>query len=73
MTLGEATDIVLKNMGAGVSIEIGGEGRSYDKTDVVWQADISKAKKLLGWKPEFTQKEAIIKTIKWFNENKNLY
>lgn len=73
MSLQKTADIILKNTRAKVRIEIGGVGRSFDKTNSMWQADISKAKKLLGWKPKFSQKEAIIKTIKWFNENKNLY
>lgn len=73
MTLGETADIILKDTGSKVNIEIGGVGRSFDKTDILWQADISKAKKLLGWEPKLSQEEAIIKTIKWFNENKNLY
>ena len=73
MTFKEAAEIILKHTGAKVNIEIGGVGRSFDKANYVWQADISKAKKLLGWQPQYSQKEAIIKTIKWFNENQNLY
>lgn len=73
MTLREAAAIILKNTGAKVKVEIGGAGRSFDRVNYMWQADISKAKKLLGWRPKFSQKEAIIKTIKWFNENKNFY
>lgn len=73
MSLKEASEIILKHTKAKVEIETGIIGRSFDKPNAVWQADISKAKKLLGWKPEFSQKEAIIKTIKWFDENKNFY
>ena len=73
MTFREAADVILKSTGAGVNIEVGSAGRSFDQASYMWQADISKAKKLLGWKPQFSQKEAIIKTIKWFNENQNLY
>src|SRR3989338_5861428 len=73
MTFRRAVDTILKSTGARVKIEVGGVGRSFDKTVIVWQADISKAKKLLGWQPQFSQEEGIIKTVEWFNENKNLY
>ena len=73
MTFRRAVDTILKSTGARVKIEVGGVGRSFDKTGIVWQADISKAKKLLGWQPQFSQEEGIIKTVEWFNENKNLY
>ncbi|KKT28362.1 MAG: dTDP-glucose 4,6-dehydratase [Candidatus Yanofskybacteria bacterium GW2011_GWA1_44_21] len=73
MTFRKAAEIILKHTGAKVSVETGGIGRSFDQTNAIWQADISKAKNLLGWKPEFSQEEGIIKTIKWFNENQNLY
>ena len=73
MTFGEAVEIILKHTRMKVDIEIGGTGRSFDQTNNMWQADISKARDLLGWEPKYSQEEGIIKTIKWFNENKNLY
>lgn len=39
----------------------------------MWQADISKAKKLLNWKPKITLIEGLSKTVSWFKENINLY
>ena len=73
MTLKKTADMILKFTKSDSGIELGITGRSFDKSNAVWQADISKAKKLLGWKPKFSQKEAIIKTIEWFNESKKLY
>lgn len=73
MTLKKAADIILKETGSKIKIETGVAGRIFDKPSSKWQADISQAKKLIGWKPKFSQKEGIIKTIKWFNENQNLY
>ncbi|OGM99550.1 MAG: hypothetical protein A2817_01180 [Candidatus Yanofskybacteria bacterium RIFCSPHIGHO2_01_FULL_39_8b] len=73
MELGKAVDIILKNLKSKMGVKWGIGGRSFDKTNAIWQADISKAKKILGWKPKFTQEEGIIKTIKWFNDNQKLY
>lgn len=39
----------------------------------MWQADISKAKKVLGWEPKISQKEGLQKTIEWMNKNKKFY
>lgn len=38
-----------------------------------WVADISKARELLGWDPEFSLTEGLIKTIEWFSNNKAYY
>lgn len=38
-----------------------------------WEADLSKTKKTLGWKPEDNFKMGLKKTIEWFKENQNLY
>lgn len=40
---------------------------------VRWQADISKTKKILNWKPEFTIEKGLEKTINWFRNNENFY
>jgi len=39
----------------------------------MWQADISKARKMLGWKPETGISEGLQKTIEWFKTNMKLY
>lgn len=38
-----------------------------------WRADISKAKKMLGWKPKYTLEQGLKKNIEWFKENLHLY
>ncbi len=40
---------------------------------VKWQADISKAKKILRWKPKNTIDSGLQKTIQWFKQHKDLY
>jgi len=39
----------------------------------VWQADISKAERLLNWKPKYDLGKGLKKTIDWFQENSSLY
>ena len=39
----------------------------------VWQADLKKIKRLLGWEPKHRFETGISKTIDWFRENLNLY
>ena len=48
------------------------EERKFPKTDMkeTW-ADISKAKKLLGWAPQVSFKEGLDRTIAWYHENKS--
>jgi nucleoside-diphosphate-sugar epimerase len=38
-----------------------------------WVADISKAEKLLGWKPKHSIRDGLTKTIDWFRKNTVLY
>lgn len=38
-----------------------------------WVADISRARELLGWNPEFSLTNGLIKTIEWFRNNKASY
>ena len=39
----------------------------------IWQADISKAERLLNWKPKYDLSRGLKKTIDWFQENNSLY
>jgi len=38
-----------------------------------WQANISKAKRLLNWSPKHDLREGLRKSIQWFKRNTNLY
>jgi len=48
------------------------EYKPFNKADMkeTW-ADIEKAKKLLGWKPETSLDEGLKRTVNWYLENKN--
>ncbi len=39
----------------------------------MWQADIDKARKMLGWRPKTGISKGLQKTIEWFKTNKKLY
>ncbi len=43
------------------------------KNDTVWQADIEKAKKQLGWYPKKTLEEGLRETVAWFKNNFHIY
>ena len=47
--------------------------KPFNKADMMetW-ADISKAKRLLGWEPEITLEEGLDRTISWYRENRDL-
>ena len=39
----------------------------------LWVADISKANKILNWRPHWNIDEGLRKTIEWFKKNISLY
>jgi len=47
--------------------------RSEEPENRVWKADITKAKKELGWMPYYDLEKGLEKTKKWMIENINLY
>jgi nucleoside-diphosphate-sugar epimerase len=44
------------------------EGEMWD-----WEADISKAKRLLKWAPAYDIKAGLSETVKWFTDNEDLF
>jgi len=38
-----------------------------------WQASITKSEEVLGWKPQYTFREGLRKSLKWFEKNQGLY
>lgn len=46
---------------------------SRDFESSIWQADLKKTEKCLNWRPEFSLKEGLKKTIDWFKKNLSLY
>ncbi|MDO8603534.1 MAG: NAD(P)-dependent oxidoreductase [Candidatus Omnitrophota bacterium] len=71
-TVKDVVDIAIKLTGGKVKPEWG-------KTDnpriepLCWQADISKAKRLLNWEPKHSLRQGLEKDINWFKKNIALY
>src|SRR3989344_1164860 len=38
-----------------------------------WEADISKARQKLGWKPDISLEEGLLRTVNWFKQNIHSY
>lgn len=71
-TIGEIADIILELTGTKMRPEWGSPSR-YRIESNMWQPNISKAKRLLGWMPKYTLKQGLTRTVLWFSENKELY
>jgi len=73
-SIGDAVSLLEEIVGQKLSVEWGAEDkkRSFD-TDQKWIADISKAKKYLGWEPAHSFKDGLEKTYQWYCKNISLY
>ncbi|KKW19682.1 MAG: dTDP-glucose 4,6-dehydratase [Parcubacteria group bacterium GW2011_GWA2_51_10] len=72
ISLESALSIIQRELGSDMNVTWGNmEGRSFDSP--LWQADIEKAREVLGWKPKSTLEEGVRKTVAWFKEHRDLY
>lgn len=72
-SVGEVVFLIRRVMGTSISFKWGEQaGRTWD-TENVWVDDISKAKKLLGWKPRHTFEAGLLRDIAWFKKYHMLY
>lgn len=63
----EAAKKIIKLINNPVKVEIGGyQPRQWDTGN--WQADITKAKKILGWEPKYSLEQGLKKTITWWGD-----
>lgn len=67
-SVGEVVDTIIKLSGRKVK-PIWGSVSPRPNEPSIWQADISKAKELLGWHPRYSLREGLSKTIEWFERN----
>ena len=71
-SVGEVVDTIIKLSGREVK-PLWGSVPSRPNEPRLWQADISKAKGLLGWHPRYSLRQGLGKTIEWFERNIGLY
>ncbi len=71
-SVAEVVNKIIKLTGKRASPEWGGIPKRTNEP-AIWQADISKARNILKWKPRYNLEEGLNKTIKWFKENLSLY
>lgn len=71
-SVGDVVDMIIKLTGAQVEPEIGGPSR-WKTEPCMWQADISRARDCLGWRPKYELKRGLAASIDWFRENMDIY
>lgn len=71
-TIKEVVSAILKITGSKSSIKWG-ILPPRDFESMIWQADISKMKKLIGWKPQNSFLDGLKETIKWYRQNLKFY
>lgn len=69
ISVGEATERIRETCKAEAPLHwgMGSAGRPWESPR--WQADIAKAKEMLGWEPKTSFSEGLDKTIEWFRMN----
>ncbi len=71
-TIKETVDLILKITGSKSKVEWGKVEPRFKEPEG-WEANISKAKRILKWEQKYTFEEGLRKTIDWFRGNLNLY
>ena len=71
-TLSDAVACVMKCTGATTRPTYTG-GVPPQQEPTTWVADISKARRLLGWEPQYGLEEGVAADIEWFKKNRTLY
>jgi len=66
-TIGELLDLVMRETKSKSKVKWGAhKGADYDSD--IWQADMSKTKKLLSYKPKYILKQGLKETIEWYKK-----
>ncbi len=71
-TVGEIAENIVKLIGNKVKPEWGKIANPRQEPEC-WQADISRAKRLLNWEPKYSLRQGLEKDINWFKRNIALY
>lgn len=70
-SVGEIVEKIIELTGSDVQAEWGHAPRWSDEP-LIWEANISKAQKVLKWTPQIKLEEGLSKTINWFRKQKEL-
>jgi len=74
ISIGNLAGLIAKIMNVEIEIEIEKKRKRPKKSEVErLLADITKAKKILNWSPNYSLREGLKETIEWFKENLHLY
>ena len=68
----EVGEIIVKLTGSKVRLILGNAPKLQNEPDI-WQADVSKAEHILKWRPKHSLEKGLVKTVKWFEKNMNIY
>lgn len=76
INIGSGKQSYIKDVIRLLTTEMGTNLVSYNRSkrhNIIWQADITKARKILGWQPRKNLREGLKQTILWFKKNSYLY
>jgi len=74
ITIGELVETISKIMNEEIHIEIDKKRMRPEKSEVMELiCDYSKAKQVIGWEPEYSLEEGLIKTIEWIEKHISRY
>ena len=71
-TVGDVVQYIVQLADKNIQPEWGSPGKRQNEPQV-WQADVSKAESLLGWKPRYSIEQGLGETVEWFRKNVGLY
>jgi nucleoside-diphosphate-sugar epimerase len=71
-SVGEVVDIIIRLAGDTAFPVVGSPSR-WPNEPIKWQADISKARNVLGWSPKYDLERGLAATVDWFKDNTALY
>ena len=68
VVINRVISLIEESLGKKARIETG--PRHPTDPHATW-ADISRAKRILGWEPQFTFEEGLNRTVRWYQENRD--
>ena len=73
LSVREIAETIRRLAGSDNRLLFGKREKQPFEAEICWRADISAAKKMIGWKPRTSLVDGVSRTIEWFRENMSLY